>query len=76
MRNTLEALERNLNESSELRLVLETLDLYFRAPRRAGPQPVIPEADIEAVMGGGAVGFVSSACRSAHYVVSECSLVS
>ena len=53
MRNNIEALERNLNEASELRLVLQTLETLMRPQRRAGGE----EVDIESVIGAGVVGY-------------------
>ena len=55
MRNNIEALERNLNEASELRLVLQTLENFIRPPQRRGGAPSPAVSDIE-LGAAGAVG--------------------
>lgn len=55
MRNNIEALERNLNEASELRLVLQTLENFMRPQQRRGGAPSPAVSDIE-LGAAGAVG--------------------
>lgn len=59
MRNNIEALERNLNDASEMRLVLQTLENFIRPPRRGGaPSPVNSDIELGAA---GVVGYETQA---------------